>query len=204
MKKIKYLVIILLLAAVGIYIAKMGTKDKEKETNNSEVIDEEPEAKIPAFKLSEVTEFTMEEKAVIGYPHSGEIDMELIQKQFNEDMPKAGMFAAKEGLENYIPGAVWSVWDEEKNHAEYSIGLIVENADKMAEGMVKTILPAGKTLKISKWGTYGTGDKEAHEAINKYMAEKGLEYVVTWEEYVNDPSTVKPEETQTDIYYGVK
>jgi len=154
------------------------------------------------FKLSEIETMEISEKCLIGYAHSG--GMEAIQAHFQTDMPKAGMFAGKEGITDFTPGAVWKKWDEENNQADYVIGLVVANGDKMAEGMEKTTIPAGKVLKISKWGAYGSGDKEAHEAIAKYMEENSLEHVLTWEEYVNDPMEVKPEEVQTDICYAVK
>lgn len=158
----------------------------------------------PTFKLSEIDTFDGEAKYLIGFSHKGEINMEAIQGQFQTDMPKAGMFAAQEKIENYMPGAVWMVWDEENNNAEYAIGIIVSEANNLGDGMTNTEIPAGKVLKITKWGPYGTGDKEAHEAINQYMTDNGLSHVLTWEEYPNDPMEVKPEEVQTDILYLVK
>lgn len=156
------------------------------------------------YKLSEVTLTNSATKYMIGYEHKGEMDMEMIQNHFQEDMPKAGMFAGENQLSNYTPGAVWNVFDEESNKAEYVIGLIVNDASKMAEGMVKVKIPEGRILKISKFGPYGSGDKDAHETISGYMQDKGLTHVLTWEEYPNDPMEVKPAEVQTDIYYLVK
>lgn len=155
-----------------------------------------------AYKLSEVEMMDGKEKYLIGYPHHG--GMEGIDANFQTDMPKAGMFAGKAGITDFTPGAVWSKWDEGNNEADYVIGLLVNSADKMADGMEKTTIPAGKVLKISKWGPYGSGDREAHDAIYKHMEENDLEHVLTWEEYVNDPTEVKPEEVQVDIYYAVK
>lgn len=181
------------------YMGKMQLKGLEGiQANIGDYNSEAPSA----FKLSEIEVMEMTEKFLIGYSHSG--GMEDIQTNFQADMPKAGMFAGSEGITKYTPGAVWTKWDEENNQAEYSIGLIVSNADKMAEGMVKTSIPAGKVVKISKWGAYGSGDKEAHEAIGKYMEENGLSHLLTWEEYANDPMKVKPEEVRTDILYAVK
>lgn len=101
-----------------------------------------------AYKLSEIKVSEDSERTFIGYKHSG--GMVDIKANFDADMPKAGMFAGNEGLTDYTPGAVWTKWDEEKGQAEYTIGLVVANADKMAEGMEKITIPAGKVLRISK------------------------------------------------------
>ena len=64
---------------------------------------------------------------------------------------------------------------------------------------------AGEVVTVSKFGNYGTGDTEAHAALEKYLTENKLSINgPVYEMYVNDPSAVKPNEIQTDIYYPVK
>ena len=71
--------------------------------------------------------------------------------------------------------------------------------------MEKLTLPAGENVMITKYGPYGTGDQEAHMAIDTYLKENGLEQNgAIWELYVNDPETVKPEDIETEIHYPVK
>lgn len=160
------------------------------------------------FKVGEATPKEVTAQTFIGYPQKTKIDHENMTKLFMEFMPKAGQYAAESKLEHtaYTPAAVFTKWDEENGEAEFYIGLLL-NDTKLApaEGMEKVDLPAGNTVMISKYGNYGTGDMEAHMAIDAYLKANSLEQNgPIWELYVNDPGQVKPEEIQTDIYYPVK
>ena len=58
---------------------------------------------------------------------------------------------------------------------------------------------------LSKFGNYGVVAEQAHLAIGKLMNENGLTAAgPVYEIYVNDPTTVKESEIQTDIYYLIK
>jgi effector-binding domain-containing protein len=131
--------------------------------------------------------------------------MEDLPKLFAEYMPKAGMHAMntlKYG--EFTPAAVYKSWDEEKGETEFYIGLLLNKDLAPAEGMTALDLPAGKTLMLSKFGPYGEGDYQAHTSVYDYMKKNNLtQKEVIWELYVNDPTTVKPIEVQTDIYYPV-
>lgn len=163
----------------------------------------------PTFRLGEVTQQDQGAKQFTGFYQKTSTDAAIdeMTKLFMQYMPQAGQYAAVNKLENYVPGSLYMKWDEETKEAEFYIGLLVDSTDALpkADGMVVTPMPAGKIVKISKFGQYGVGDMEAHGKIAEYMAKNKLvQNGPVWELYVNDPTTVKPEEIQTDIYYAVK
>jgi effector-binding domain-containing protein/uncharacterized protein YndB with AHSA1/START domain len=172
----------------------------------------EMEAKVneqKAFRLGTIEEVVLAPQKFIGYYQktSTDVDHEKMTSLFMEFMPKAGAYAmSKLAPEELIPGTVYTKWDETTKEAEFYIGVLLKKDLAPAEGMTSINLPRGKSLKVAKYGNYGTGDYEAHTAIGKYMQENELSQNGTtiWELYVNDPTTVKPEEIQTDIYYPVK
>ncbi|MCF6307497.1 MAG: hypothetical protein L3J09_06035 [Flavobacteriaceae bacterium] len=66
-------------------------------------------------------------------------------------------------------------------------------------------ISSGSIFTLTKLGNYGDGDYEAHTNIVNFIKNNNLEQgELVWELYTNDPTTVKPEEIQTDIYYQVK
>lgn len=161
----------------------------------------------PNFSLGGIMDITQEAQQFIGYKQSTTIDHEAMTKLFMEFMPKAGKHAVAQNLtnEDYIPGSVFTKWDEENNQAEFYIGLVVKKDIPLDEGMEKIMLPAGRNVMISKYGPYGSGDMEAHMAIDKYLKTNALEQNgAIWELYLNDPESVKPEEIETEIHYPVK
>ena len=163
-----------------------------------------PEA---TYSLGGIMNITQDAQQFIGYKHASKIDHEAMTALFMESLPKAGMHAAAQKLEDtdYTPGAVFTKWDEEKGEAEFYIGLVVRNDIPLADGMEKLTLPKGNNVMITKYGPYGTGDMEAHMAIDSYLKENGLEQNgAIWELYLNDPTTVEPEDIETEIHYPVK
>ena len=159
------------------------------------------------FSLGSTLSLRQDAQQFIGYKQVTKIDHEEMTKLYMEFMPKAGMHAAAHELADtdFTPAAVFTIWDEEKGEAEFYIGLIVRKDVALAEGMEKITLPAGENIMITKYGPYGTGDQEAHIAIDTYLKEKGLEQNgAIWELYVNDPGAVKPEDIETEIHYPVK
>jgi len=159
------------------------------------------------FSLGSVLSLKQDAQQFIGYKQVSKIDHEAMTKLYMEFMPKAGMHAAAQKLTNtdYTPAAVFTNWDEEKGEAEFYIGLVVRKDVPLDNGMEKLTLPKGQNIMITKYGPYGTGDQEAHTAINKHLISNGLEQNgAIWELYVNDPMTVKPEDIETEIHYPVK
>lgn len=88
---------------------------------------------------------------------------------------------------------------------EFLVGVFLKKELAAAEGMQAISMPARDVVMIPKFGNYGTGDMEAHMAIEKFMAANELAVNGhIYEMYVNDPTSVEPSEIQTDIYYPVK
>ncbi|WP_452228925.1 SRPBCC family protein [Lacinutrix sp. MEBiC02404] len=167
--------------------------------------------KIPKvdYRLDDVVEVAIPAQKFIGYKQNTTTDLspEEMTNLFTEFMPKAGAYAMRKlTSEDFIPGTYYTKWDEETKEAEFYIGLLLKKELAPAQGMTSFNVPEGNAVKIAKYGNYGSGDYEAHTAIGKYMQDNKLEMNGTsvWELYVNDPTTVKPEDIQTDIYYPIK
>ncbi|CAL2088050.1 SRPBCC family protein [Tenacibaculum sp. 190524A02b] len=164
-----------------------------------------PEA--PKCRLSTIYAKESSSLTFIGYPHKIKIDHDEMTRLFMADLPKAGTYAIKSGLKegDFIPGSVYTKYDEASKETEFYIGLLLNKSVKPAEGMETIKLPKGKALMISKFGNYGVGDEMAHQALADYISQNKLEMTFPiWELYVNDPTKVKPEDIQTDIYYPIK
>jgi effector-binding domain-containing protein/ribosome-associated toxin RatA of RatAB toxin-antitoxin module len=161
------------------------------------------------FRLGEVSQQELTAHKFIGFYQKTTTDAAMadMTKLIEEFMPQARMFATKNKLEIYTPGTLYTKWDEETKEAEFYIGLLLPSdaVTPTTDGMIVTDLPAGNSVMIAKFGPYGTGDYEAHTAINVYMVKNSLtQNGPIWELYVNDPGNVKPADVQTDIYYPVK
>ncbi|MFY0630704.1 MAG: SRPBCC family protein [Flavobacteriaceae bacterium] len=165
--------------------------------------------KATSFRIGEVTSVDLVGGSFIGYLHktSTDLDHEGMTKIFMESLPKAGMYAVQKGLKlgDYVPGSVFTKWDEETKEAEFYVGLLLNKKLKPAEGMEVISMPKGKGVMIAKFGNYGIGDMEAHGKIAQYLETNKLTPTgLVWELYMNDPMSVKPQDIQTDIYYSLK
>ena len=190
-------------AMMGGWDAMLGPMEEKGLGNLEEVV----LSTMPKFSLSTIDEGEVEEQTFIGYHHSMKINHAEMTKAFQQALPKAGMHAANSGLKfgEYTPGAVFTKYDEKTQETEFFVGLLLHKKLDLAEGMQELKLPKGKTVSIAKFGAYGTGDAQAHMKIDEYLKANNLtQNGPIWELYVNDPSMVKPEEIQTDIYYPVK
>ncbi|WP_299159359.1 GyrI-like domain-containing protein [uncultured Tenacibaculum sp.] len=180
---------------------------EEKGLDNLEKVILETMPEAPKFTLSEISTEELPEKVFIGYPHKIKIDHDEMTRLFMQYMPKAGMYAAKNGLKegDYTPGSVYTKYDEASGETEFYIGLLLNKDLTPDKGMEVIKLPAGNNIMISKFGNYGDGDYDAHMKIAEYLEENKLtQKWPIWELYANDPSKVKPAEIQTDIYYPIK
>ncbi|PWG04154.1 SRPBCC family protein [Polaribacter aquimarinus] len=167
----------------------------------------EEEALANSFRVSDIKSQNFTTQKFIGYKVQMKINHEEMTKAFQEKMPLAGMYAMKSGLKygEFTPAAVYTKYDEETQETEFYIGLILKKELKAGEGMTAINLPEGKGVMVSKFGNYGNGDEEAHIKIAKYLTTNKLEQRwPIWETYVNDPTMVKPQDIQTDIFYAVK
>lgn len=161
----------------------------------------------PSYRLSEVKTVNTEAKTFIGFHHKMKINHDNMTKAFQQDMPKAGMFAVKSGLKygDFTPGSVYTMYDEKTEETEFYVGLLLHKKLKPGKDMVAIKLKKGNGVMISKFGNYGVGDEKAHMAIEAYLKTNKLKQGRPfWELYVNDPTSVKPKDIQTDIYYPIK
>ena len=193
-------------AMSGGWDAMLG-KMEEDGLNNLEKVVLEDLKNNPPYRVSEVKQIDLEQKMFIGFHHKMKINHEDMTKAFQQDMPKAGMYAMQSGLKygDFTPGSVYTVYDEKSGETEFYVGLLLHKKLKPGKGMTALTLKKSKGVMISKFGNYGTGDYEAHMVIDAYLKANKLEQVwPIWELYVNDPTTVKPNDIQTDIYYPIK
>ena len=193
-------------AFTGGWDKMLGTME-ENGLNNLEKMILEEEKLANSFRISEVATKDLEAKKFIGYFIKMKINHEEMTNAFTTNMPKAGMYAMKSGLQygDFTPAAVYTKYDEETQETEFYIGVILHKDLQPGEGMTAVDLPSGKGVMVSKFGNYGNGDEEAHIKIAAYLKANQLEQRwPVWELYVNDPTTVKPQDIQTDIYYPVK
>ena len=182
-------------------------EEKGLENIDNLIMEELPN--IPAsnskFQIGTISERDIEAQTFIGYFQKVKIvDLASVYQEF---LPRAGMYAAQSNMkpEDYTPGAVYTKYDEEKGTTEFYIGLMLHKEYPPAEGMETVEIPGGPIVTLTKLGNYGEGDMEAHNNIGNFIKNNNLEYGdLVWELYMNDPTTVKPEEIQTDIYYQVK
>ncbi len=188
--------------------AMLGPMEEKGLENLDNVIEKEMAnlaGKAPKYKVGTISEREIEAQTFIGYFQKAKI--EDIPSLFQEFMPKAGMYAAKNNLksEDYTPASVYTKYDEKEGVTEFYIGLMLNTSLAPDEGMDKVEIPAGSIVTLTKYGNYGDGDMEAHNNIANFFKNNNLEYgELVWELYTNDPTTVQPEEIQTDIYYQVK
>ncbi|MEM1257240.1 MAG: SRPBCC family protein [Bacteroidota bacterium] len=158
------------------------------------------------WSMGEISKVAFDGKNFIGYAHSAKADQEAMSKLFGESMPKVGEYALTQGLEygEFTPGAIYTKWDEETGDVDLIIGVFFDTVITPSEDMQSMNLPKGEVVTVSKFGNYGVGDMEAHEAIEAFMKENNITMTgIVYELYMNDPTEVTPDRIQTDIYYPV-
>ena len=159
------------------------------------------------WSMGEISKKTINAKNFIGYAHSAKADHDVMTKLFQESMPKVGEYAVNQGLEygQFTPGAIYTKWDEETGDVDLIIGVFSDTAITPGEDMQSMNLPKGEVVTVSKFGDYGLGGAEVHEAIMAFMENNNLTMTgITYELYVNDPTEVTPDKIQTDIFYPIK
>jgi effector-binding domain-containing protein len=102
------------------------------------------------------------------------------------------------------PSALYFKWDTEKQETDMAAALPAAGSGAKLPGY-QSLEAGGKALRVAHYGPYaGTG--AAHEAIDAYMAAKGItppEFVV--EEFVTDPAA-EPDTSKwlTNVIYFIK
>lgn len=92
-----------------------------------------------------------------------------------------------------MPTACFYSWDEKGGKTDLFAGVPVNKAPEiMKEGIKIVTIPAGKALNIDYYGDF-SGSAKAHEAMDKYISQRG--WTATYpvlEQYVTDP-TIEPD-----------
>jgi effector-binding domain-containing protein/ribosome-associated toxin RatA of RatAB toxin-antitoxin module len=103
------------------------------------------------------------------------------------------------------PLVVTNKWDLENNIWDFNAGIPVGMAGIKFPGDIQTgRIPAGRALKTQYKGSYEKLQM-VYDAIMKYVEYNGFEIAgPSWEQYLNKPDEVIPEELLTDIYFPIK
>jgi len=163
---------------------------------------------IPAKELIEVTEEMVEGHPILFISESSSLMPneigEKIGAAYGELMSLIGI--AKLEMVG-MPISITKSFSMEKMLCEFNPAIRVSELPEDLElsGRIeKGESYSGKALKIVHVGSYETL-KSTYDNIIAYITEKGIETNGdSWEEYVDDPTTVAPEEMRTFIYFPVK
>jgi len=161
----------------------------------------EPEAAMDVYNITEEDRPEMHYagiRQVVGFA-----DME---KFFGQSYAQIGA-ALSSGAVNpaEYTSALYFDWDEKNMKADVAAVIGVDNGKTKLKGLTAFTVPAGKAVKVTFGGSYDQM-KSVHEAINKYIQEKGLEMAGNViEEYLTDPMVEKDmAKWQTNVIYMVK
>ena len=112
-------------------------------------------------------------------------------------MQANGVTSGKEVLAAY--------YTYDPNTMTFRAGMSVSEADAAkAKGEVQSdVLPAGEVLHFTHKGPYDTL-RNSYADMMQYLEANNLQHSVpTWEVYVNDPATTKPEDLITEVYVSL-
>lgn len=101
------------------------------------------------------------------------------------------------------PCGIYWTYDEANGKTDMAAAIKAPKGAKV-KGFENFVFPASKVLQVAYYGNYEK-TMPAHEAIGKYMKEKGYTQSASIEEYVTDPM-VEKDTTKwlTNIYYIIK
>lgn len=99
------------------------------------------------------------------------------------------------------PCAIYYSVDEVKKETDLAAAVPVSGVLPEMPGFEKVMVPAGKALKITHYGSYDSM-AASYDLLGKYMAERGLKSKWMIEEYLSDPAVEKdPANWKTNIYF---
>ena len=182
---------------------EMLAPDLERGLANLKVVME----KMPSTPAVDITEMEVESKPILYINEKAKFDMAEISQKISGAYGEIGalMSVAKVEMTD-APMAITNEFSMENMTWDFDCAIVAqlpegtEVSGRIQSGMTY----AGKVVKAVHIGPYQTS-MNTYQAIEKYMKEKGLEQNGrSWEEYIDDPMKVKPEELRTNIYYPVK
>lgn len=180
-------------------------QEKGLENLKTFLLKQKEEAKTFSFTTPKIV--NPKKGTFVGFRTTSATNNEDMSEAFNTYMPMVAkqVMLSDYDHEEFTPGAVYYSWDEDNNEAELLIGLFLTSLDRLEKGDMQLFeVQSEKAVMTSKFGNYGNGDKEAHNALRKYIDSLDLELIYpVYEFYVNDPAEVKPKDIQTDIFYPV-
>lgn len=134
------------------------------------------------------------------------VEIRNIAQVFQEKMPKTFIYVKKNKFEVMEPvAALFYTWDTVAGKSDLAMAVQVKDASKASGEFSAVTLGKSKALLVDFYGPYDkTG--QAHDAIKKYAADKGLKIKYpAIEEYVTDPGVEKdPNKVLTKVYYLVE
>jgi len=175
-----------------------------KSLKSLEKVAAEAPAPGPISRISDIEKVTTPARMFLGMPYSMATDnSEEMTAAFAQAFPKVMNYVAgKNSTPESMPAALWKVYDEETNKTEFLAGMFVNKSLKAGEGMLLEQVPAGNFLKATHYGAYENEDK-IHYAIAEYAQKNDLEIGMPISIYANDPTTVKPEDVATEVWYSI-
>ncbi len=155
----------------------------------------------------EIVEMEVEAQAMFYVEESSELNSEVIGGKIGAAYGEIGGLLAANGIEMVgMPITITNSFSMKEMSWVFDCALRVESTDGVElTGRVKTgTTYAGKVVRGTHVGSYEES-VATYNAISKYMEEKGLtQEGRSWEEYIDDPEVVAPEELRTYIYFPVK
>jgi effector-binding domain-containing protein len=129
------------------------------------------------------------------------MDQADISRIMTEAFQTVGAFIGRSGIAPAGPPlCIYRRWDA--GQIDFDVGFPVAERDlaKASSEFKAGTTPAGKTMKFTHRGPYGTL-RETYAAITSHLNEKGLAWpALTWEVYVSDPEKTPEKDLVTDIY----
>lgn len=143
-------------------------------------------------------------KTYLGIRETVKFDEALTSDYFASRYGEIGTLMQKSNIQmDGQPVGIFYSWDETTKQTDMAAAIPVKSGVNVNGSRIKTFdLPAGNAYVIDYYGPYsGTG--AAHEALDAYLKEKGVEAgTPVIEEYVTDPGN-EPDSSKwlTRIYY---
>lgn len=146
-------------------------------------------------------------KTYLGVREKVNFDEALTAEYFASRYGEIGTVMQKSKIEmDGPPVGIFYTWDENTKETEMAAAIPVKSGMNVNGSRIKTFeVPAGKAYVIDYYGPY-TGTGAAHEALDAYLKENGIEAgTPAIEEYVTDPGN-EPDSSKwlTKIYYFPK
>ena len=168
-------------------------------------------------KLKEVCENSasamanLEVKEIVWAAHTyladrSTIDIKNVDQVFQDKMPKTYEYLQQNKFQmTGPPSGLFFTWDTNADSTDLAIAIPVKDASMASGDYTALTIERSKAVMVDFYGSYDRTDV-AHDAIKKYIKEKGLiAKSPAIEEYITDPAIEKdPNKVLTKVYYLVE